>query len=140
MIWPYSGLFGLYDFENGKRWRRMNSYFQLILKSPNNYENLGFWTSGLCLAFKIFLAFYSIFLTFRCLEYSKSFKFELFWSNFAIKTVFAENFAAWISVYMCAWKLLIRFTGTFNHTSLRSKVALLSRENKANSLRQAALR
>ena len=27
---------------------------------------------------KFFLAFYSIFLTFRCLEYSKSFKFELF--------------------------------------------------------------
>ena len=39
-------------------------------------------------------------VVFRCLEYSKSFKFELFSSNFANKTVFAENFAAWISVGM----------------------------------------
>ena len=43
MIWPYSGLFGLYDFENGKGWRHMNFYFQLILKSPKIYENLGFF-------------------------------------------------------------------------------------------------
>ena len=76
MIWPYSGLFGLYDFENGKRWRHMNFYFQLILKSPKNYENLGFSTSGLCLAFKKFFGLFSTFLAIRCLEYSKSFKFE----------------------------------------------------------------
>ena len=97
MIWPYSGLFGLYDFENGKRWCHMNFYFQIMLKSPKNYENLGFSTSGLRLAFKKIFGLFSIFLAFRCLEYSKSFKFELFWSNFAIKTVFAEKFAAWIS-------------------------------------------
>ena len=71
-----SGLFGLYDFENGKRWRHMNFYFQLTLKSPKNYENLGFSTSGLCLAFKNFFGLFSTFLALRCLEYSKSFKFE----------------------------------------------------------------
>ena len=98
MIWPYSGLFGLYDFENGKRWCHMNFYFQIMLKSPKNYENLGFSTSGLCLAFKNFFGLFSIFLAFRCLDCSKSFKFELFWSNFAIKTIFAENLAKWISV------------------------------------------
>ena len=99
MIWPYSGLFGLYDFENGKRWCHMNFYFQIMLKSPINYENLGFSTSGLSLAFNFFFGLFSIFLVFRCVEYSKSFKFELFRSNFAIKTVFAENLANWISVY-----------------------------------------
>ena len=46
---------------------------------------------------KIF-GLFSIFLAFRCLDCSKSFKFELFWSNFAIKTIFAENLAKWISV------------------------------------------
>ena len=76
----------------------MNFYFQLIIKSWKNYENLDFSTSGLCLAFKKFFGLFSIFLAFRYLEYSKSFKFELFWSNFAIKTFFAENLAKWISV------------------------------------------
>ena len=76
----------------------MNFYFQLIIKSWKNYENLDFSTSGLCLAFKKFFGLFSIFLAFRYLEYSKSFKFELFWSNFAIKTIFAENLAKWISV------------------------------------------
>ena len=98
MIWPYSGLFGLQDFDNGKRWRNMNFYFQLILKSPKKYENLDFSISGLCLAFKKYFGLFSILLTFRCLEYSKSFKFESFGSNFAIKNIFAENFANWISV------------------------------------------
>ena len=98
MIWPYSGLFGLYDFENGKRWRHMNFYFQLILKSPKKYENLDFSISGLCLAFKKYFGLFSILLTFRCLEHSKSFKFESFWSYFAIKKIFAENFANRISV------------------------------------------
>ena len=58
MIGPCSGLFGLYGFENGKRCRHVNFYCQLILKSQKNYENLDFSTCGLCLAFKIFLAFY----------------------------------------------------------------------------------
>ena len=98
MIWPCSGLFGLYDFENGKRCRHMNFYFQLILKSPKKYENLDFSISGLCLAFKKYFGLFSIFLAFRCLEYPKSFKFESFWSNFAIKKNFAENFANRISV------------------------------------------
>ena len=75
----------------------MNFYFQLIIKSWKNYENLDFSTSGLCLAFKKFFGLFSIFLAFRYLEYSKSFKFELFWSNFAIKTVFAGNLAKRIS-------------------------------------------
>ena len=76
----------------------MNFYFQLIIKSWKNYENLDFSTSGLCLAFKKIFGLFSIFLAFRYLEYSKSFKFELFWSNFVNKTIFAENLAKWISV------------------------------------------
>ena len=104
MIWPCSGLFGLYGFENGKRWRHVNFYCQLILKSQKNYEHLDFFTCGLCLAFKNFFGLFSIFLAFRYLEYSKSFKFELFWNNFVIKTIFAENLAKWISV-MCQVKV-----------------------------------
>ena len=92
----------------------MNFYFQLIIKSWKNYENLDFSTSGLCLAFKKFFGLFSIFLAFRCLDCSKSFKFELFWSNFAIKTIFAENLAKQISVqchpvhstYVCTWNQL----------------------------------
>ena len=40
---------------------------------------------------KNLLAFFLIFLTFRCLEYSKSFKFELFRSNFASKQFLLKN-------------------------------------------------
>ena len=58
MIGPCSGLFGLYGLENGKRCRHVNFYCQKILKSQKNYENLDFSTCGLCLAFKIFLAFF----------------------------------------------------------------------------------
>ena len=76
MIWPYSGLFGLYDFENGKRWRHMNFYFQLILKSPKNYENLGLSTSGLCLAFKFF---FGLFFNFPDLQMSWIFQIIQIW-------------------------------------------------------------
>ena len=87
MIGPCSGLFGLYGFENGKRCRHVNFYCQKILKGQKNYENLDFSTCGLCLAFKNLFGLFSMFLAFRYLQYSKSFKFELFWSNFAIKTI-----------------------------------------------------
>ena len=112
MIWPCSGLFDLYDFENGKKWRHMNFYFQLILKSPKKCENLDFSIPGLCLAFKKYFGLFSILLTFRCLEYSKSFKFESFGSNFAIKNIFAENFANWISVIMV--EFLLMWKGPWN--------------------------
>ena len=84
---------------------------------------MDFSTSGLCLAFKIFFGLFSIFLAFRCLEYSTSFKFELFWSNFANKTVFAESFAAWISVYSRSWifQLGITFCSVFQHAELEFK-------------------
>ena len=85
MIGPCSGLFGLYGFKNGKRCHHVNFYCQLTLRSQKNCENLDFSTRGLCLAFKIFFGLLSIFMAFRHLEYSKLFKFELFWSNFAIK-------------------------------------------------------
>ena len=87
MIGPCSGLFGLYGFENGKRCRHVNFYCQKILKSQKNYENLDFSTCGLCLAFKNFFGLFSIFMAFRHLEYSKLFKFELLWSNFAIEKI-----------------------------------------------------
>ena len=57
LIWLYSALFGLYDFENGKRCRHMNFHFQLILKSPKNMKILIFlplafdWPSKNILAF-----------------------------------------------------------------------------------------
>ena len=98
MIWPYSGLFGLYDFENGKRWRHMNFYFQLILKSPKNYENLGFLTSGLCLAFKIF---FGLFFNFPDLQMSWIFQIIQIWiilKQFCHQIIFAEKFANRISV------------------------------------------
>ena len=71
----------------------MNFYFQFILERSQNYENVGFSISGLCFAFKTIFGLFSIYLTFRYLEHSKSIKFELFWSNLAIKTTFAENLA-----------------------------------------------
>ena len=98
MIWPYSGLFGLYDFENGKRWRHMNFYLQLILKSPKNYENLVFLTSGLCLAFKIF---FSLFFNFPDLQMSWIFQIIQIWiilKQFCHQIIFAEKFANRISV------------------------------------------
>ena len=98
MIWPYNGLFGLYDFENGKRWRHMNFYFQLILKSPKNYENLGFWTSGLCLAFKIF---FGLFFNFPDLQMSWIFQIIQIWiilKQFCHQIIFAEKFTNRISV------------------------------------------
>ena len=81
----------------------MNFYFQFILERSQNYENVGFSISGLCFAFKTIFGLFSIYLTFRYLEHSKSIKFELFWSNFAIKTTFAENFT--ISVIVAIWIL-----------------------------------
>ena len=98
MIWSYSGLFGLYDFENGKRWRHMNFYFQLILKSPKNYENLGFLTSGLCLAFK---NFFGLFFNFPDLQMSWIFQIIQIWiilKQFCHQIIFAEKFANRISV------------------------------------------
>ena len=98
MIWPYSCLFGLYDFENGKRWRHMNFYFQLILKSPKNYENLGFSTSGLCLAFKFSCG---IFFNFPDLQMSWIFQIIQIWiilKQFCHQIIFAEKFANRISV------------------------------------------
>ena len=83
---------------NEKRWHHMNFYFQFILERSQNYENVGFSISGLCFAFKTIFGLFSIYLTFRYLEHSKSIKFELFWSNFAIKTIFAENLAKWMNV------------------------------------------
>ena len=82
MNWPYSGLFGPYDFINEKRWCHMNFYFQLILKSPIKFENLDFSNSSLCLAFKKLFGLFSIFLAFRSIKYSKSFKFELYSVSF----------------------------------------------------------
>ena len=69
----------------------MNFYFQLIIKSWKNYENLDFSTSGLCLAFKKMFGLFSIFQAFI--------QIWVIWSNFAIKTIFAENLAMWISVF-----------------------------------------
>ena len=76
MIWPCSGLFGLYGFENGKRGHHVNFYCQLILKSQKNYENLDFSTSGLCLAFK---KFFGLFFNFSDLQTSWIFKTIQIW-------------------------------------------------------------
>ena len=98
MIWPYSGLFGLYDFQNGKQWRHMNFYFQLTLKSPKKYENLDFSTSGLCLAFK---NFFGLFFNFPDLQMSWIFQIIQIWiilKQFCHQIILAEKFANRISV------------------------------------------
>ena len=77
----------------------MNFYFQLILKSPKNYENLGFLTSGLCLAFK---NFFGLFFNFPDLQMSWIFQIIQIWiilKQFCHQIIFAEKFANRISVY-----------------------------------------
>ena len=68
------------------------------LKKSKKLWKFGFFNLWPLFGLQKIFGLFSIFLAFRHLEYSKLFKFELFWSNFAIKTVFAETFAAWISV------------------------------------------